>query len=279
MTQPSKSLYLELLKKALIDYSNINTFEYHPLSIVNSNWKTFFLYPLDKLLRLRNFAVFKLKFVSQQERINGYDWPAQALSMIGLNRLSNIEHCIRNIIRNEVPGDLIETGVWRGGATIFMRAVLKELNIKSRKVWVADSFKGLPEPDAKNYKADAGNSLHTFKILTASLKEVKENFKKYDLLDNQVEFLEGWFKDTLHNAPISQLALLRLDGDRYESTIQALHALYPKLSIGGYIIVDDYYAFPFCKQAVDDYRRDHGIGDLMIDIDQEAIFWCKKTAV
>jgi O-methyltransferase len=276
MWQLFQSLYLELLKKTLIDYSKINSYEYHPLTIVNANWKTAFLFPIDKLLRKRNFAISKLKYVSREERLNGYDWPANADTMIGLNRLNNIEHCIRSIIIDNIQGDFIETGVWRGGATILMRAILKEFEIKNRLVWVADSFQGLPKPDIINYKADRGNKLHTIKILTATLDEVKTNFKKYDLLDDQVVFLEGWFKDTLPKAPIDKLAIIRLDGDMYESTIQSLTNLYPKLSLGGYIIIDDYNAFPNCKQAVEDYRNKYNITNSIHLIDREAIYWRKE---
>lgn len=276
MKQPFQSLYIELLKKTLIDYSKINSYEYHPLPIVNSNWKTVSLFPLDKLLRTRDFAICKLKYVSEVKRLNGYDWPANAYTMIGLNRLNNIEHCMYSIINDNIQGDFIETGVWRGGATILMRAILKELEITDRRIWVADSFRGLPKPDPIKYEADKGNKLYSIKILVATLDEVKSNFKKYDLLDKQVVFLEGWFKDTLPKAPIDKLALIRLDGDMYESTIQAMTNLYPKLSIGGYVIVDDFNAFPNCKQAVVDYRKRNNIKDTIIEIDKEAIYWRKE---
>lgn len=275
MKQPFQSLYLELLKRSLIDYSKINSYEYHPLSIVNSNWKTAFLYPLDKILRLRNFAICKLKFVEKEKRLNGYDWPANADTMIGLNRLNNIELCIYNILKDNIEGDFIETGVWRGGATIFMRAVLKESGISDRHVWVADSFIGLPKPNTEKYKVDKNNKLHSLKILSASLDEVKNNFSKYNLLDEQVVFLKGWFKDTLPDAPIKKLALLRLDGDLYESTIQSLTYLYPKLTVGGYVIIDDYNAFEYCKKAVNDYRAEHSITNEIIEIDKEAVYWRK----
>lgn len=277
MSSLFQSPYLELLKKTLIDYSKINSYEYYPLSIVNFNWKTFLLYPIDKLLRTRNFALCKLKYVTEYNRLNGYDWPANADTMIGLNRLNNIELCIHSIINEKIPGDFIETGVWRGGSTILMRAILKELNIRERKVWVADSFQGLPKPDSSNYYADKNNKLFQQKIFRVKSEEVKNNFRKYDLLDEQVVFLEGWFKDTLPKAPINKLALLRLDGDMYESTIQALNNLYPKLSSGGYVIIDDYNAFDNCKQAVVDYRNEHKIQDMIIEIDKEAVYWRKTV--
>jgi hypothetical protein len=84
------------------------------------------------------------------------------------------------------------------------------------------------------------------------MEEVKKNFEKYNLLDNNVKFLKGWFKDTLPSAPIESLAILRLDGDLYESTMDGLINLYSKLSKGGFIIIDDWGAFPACKQAVKD---------------------------
>lgn len=270
---PGESLYLNLLKKTLVDYRAVGTWELHPLGIVNSNPKTAFLYPLDKLLRERNFGIHKRKYVSAFDRSNGYDWPAQADTMIGINRLNNIEACMADVLQNNVPGDFIETGVWRGGAVIFMRAVLKELGIADRVVWAADSFSGLPKPDAEKFPADKGNYLHALKILNVSLEDVQQNFRKYDLLDEQVRFLPGWFEDTLAAAPIDRLAVLRLDGDMYSSTIQALEALYPKVSAGGYVIVDDYNAFPNCKKAVDDYRREQGITDPVTAIDREAVYW------
>lgn len=270
-----KSPYLELLKKVLIDYDKIGSMEFHPLSIVNPNWKTFFLYPIDRLLKKRNFSIVKLKYVYKNKRINGLDWPASAKTMIGYKRLSNIEDCIRTLKEDEIEGDLIETGVWRGGAAIFMKAVLNELNITDKKVWLADSFQGLPEPK-KKYAADQVSNLHKQKILTVSKKEVEDNFRLYDLLDDKVKFIEGWFDETLANVPIERLSLLRLDGDLYESTIIALENLYPKLSIGGFIIIDDFNAFQFCKKAVLDYRLAHEIEEEIITIDKEAVFWRKE---
>jgi hypothetical protein len=176
-----------------------------------------------------------------------------------------------------VPGDLIETGVWRGGATIFMRALLKLEGVTDRIVWVADSFEGLPPPDAERYPADAGDELHTVEVLAVSLQEVKANFEKFGVLDDGVRFLKGWFRDTLSDPRIRQLAVLRLDGDMYESTTDALVRLYPRLSIGGYIIVDDYGCIPACRQAVHDFRAAHGIEDVIQWVDWTGVYW-RRTA-
>jgi O-methyltransferase len=207
-----------------------------------------------------------------QARGDGSDWPRTAHTMIGRKRLDNLHECVRAVIADGVPGDLVETGVWRGGASILMRGVLAAYE-DGRTVWVADSFDGLPPPDAARYPADADDRHHEVAYLAVPLEEVRANFAKYDLLDDQVRFLPGWFRDTLPAAPIERLAVLRLDGDMYESTWDALNALAPKVSPGGFVIVDDYLAVPGCKQAVDDYRAAHGIDAPMETIDWAAVHW------
>jgi O-methyltransferase len=201
-------------------------------------------------------------------------WPKQAHSMLGRKRLDNIQFCMERVIEDRIPGDVIETGVWRGGATIFMRAVLRAYDVRDRSVWVADSFEGLPHPSAA-YPADADSTLHERSELAVSLEEVADNFRKYDLLDEQVRFLKGWFSETLPDSPIDRLAVLRLDGDMYESTMDALMHLYGKLSAGGYLIVDDHGAVPACQAAVRDFRNRYGIVSPIIEVDWTAVYWRK----
>jgi O-methyltransferase len=208
-----------------------------------------------------------------QTRREGRDWPSDAETMIGMERLENLEWCVRDVLERDVPGDLIETGVWRGGAAILMRAMLELAGDKSRIVWAADSFAGLPSPDPVRYPNDAGDEHWKQEPLAVSREEVARNFARYGLLDDKVRFLEGWFRDTLPAAPIERLAVLRLDGDMYESTIVALESLYPKLSRGGYVIVDDYGAIPGCRAAVDDYRGRFGIREPIRTIDWTGVYW------
>lgn len=209
------------------------------------------------------------------ERAQGRDWPAQALTMIGKERLDHIQTCVERVLEERIPGDLIEAGVWRGGGVIFMRAILRAYGDRKRKVWVADSFAGLPRPDIEKYPADRGYDLSVWHALAVSAETVRENFRRFLLLDEQVAFLEGWFADTLPRAPIERLAVMRLDGDLYESTMDALVHLYPKLSPGGFAIVDDYFNSPPCRQAVEDYRQRHAIRCEMAQVDWSAAFWRK----
>ncbi|BDC35178.1 O-methyltransferase [Candidatus Dependentiae bacterium Noda2021] len=215
---------------------------------------------------------------SQDLREQGRDCPTQAHTMIGLHGLNNIQNCLEDIIKNNIPGDCIETGVWRGGAVIFMRSILKAYNVTDRTVWVADSFEGLPVPNTEKYPEDnyPYNVSTPNKILAISLEQVRDNFTKYGLLDDQVRFLKGWFKDTLPNAPIDKIALLRLDGDFYESTMDTLINLYPKLSVGGYIIIDDYVAMTQCEKAIQDYRRMHNITDKIEEAGWSIRYWKKS---
>jgi len=210
---------------------------------------------------------------NERARAEGRDWPARAHTMIGLKRLANLRMCVETILAEGIPGDLIETGVWRGGAMIFMRAILEAHEVTDRLVWVADSFAGLPPPDTKRFPHDEGITLHQFPQLAVSLERVQETFRRYGLLDTQVHFLKGWFRDTLPTAPIERLTILRLDGDLYESTIQALDGLYHKLSTGGFVIVDDYGNVPACRQAVHDFRAEHGINDPIRAIDWGGAYW------
>ncbi len=267
-------MYLDLLKKVL-------TRIVAPEQLVpvgqNRTWQARLGWPLLKILAANGYCLARPARFDVNRRLEGEDWPAEAETMIGLKRLDNIHYCMSEIIRNGIPGDVIETGVWRGGACIFMRAVLAVAGDTERRVWVADSFEGLPKASVAADTEDAfSSSAWEWNQLSVSLEAVRGNFAKYGLLDDQVQFLKGWFKDTLPAAPIERLSLLRLDGDMYESTWDAISVLYPKLSPGGYAIVDDYSTWPACKQAVDDYRRQNGISDPIIAIDKPGVFWQKS---
>lgn len=181
-------------------------------------------------------------------------------TMIGMGALNNLEQCAMEVLENRIPGDFCEAGVWRGGACIFMNAMLKVHHDMERIVWVADSFEGLPKPNDNLYPQDKGSTLWQ-QSLSVSLEDVKHNFSKYGLLNSQVKFLKGFFSETMPTAPINKLALLRIDGDMYESTIVTLRSLYPKLSAGGYVIIDDYGMIPACDKAISDYRSENKIKD------------------
>jgi hypothetical protein len=249
MNQPN--LYLDLLKRVLTD--------------------TIFAREPD--LEQDSPSQFMMGFV--EHYIQG-----RAISMLPIVRFDNLQSCIQEVIEKRIPGDLIETGVWRGGSTIFMRAALNAFGAHDRTVWVADSFEGLPEPDAEKYplEAKAYQGVVQTKVmnhLAVDEVDVKRNFERFNLLGENVRFLKGWFKDTLPTAPIKQLAILRLDGDHFESTMDALTALYERVSIGGFVIVDDYgeESWTYCKQAVDQFRASRSISSPLVRVDPSCYYW------
>jgi O-methyltransferase len=259
--------YLTLLRDSLI--GSIHPDRYRPL--LNQPW---WFGPIRRAFASVGLELVRTTSFDPKRREEGLDWPVNAESMIGRKRLDNLRTCIESALDDGTPGDLIEAGVWRGGAAIYMRAVLKSRGVADRNVWVADSFEGLPAPDPR-YPSDKGDIHSTLKDLAVSLEDVQRNFEKYGLLDECVRFLKGWFIDTLPTAPIDRLAVMRLDGDMYGSTMDSLEALYPKLSAGGYAIIDD-YNLPGARQATDDYRARNGVQEPIHQIDWTGVYWKKS---
>lgn len=203
----------------------------------------------------------------------GIDWPSQAHTMIGLKRLQQLRQACETIINENVSGQFVECGVWRGGAAIMMAAVLHDYNVTNRQVYAFDSFQGLPKPENAH---DVGDAHHTYKQLSVSMKEVFENFKKYDL-HSKVVFGEGWFEDTLPKAPMKQISVLRVDCDMFQSTMDVLFNLYDKVTPGGFVIIDD-WQLPACRQAVQDYFGADWpmiFKDKVKQIDGMGIYWRK----
>lgn len=198
-------------------------------------------------------------------------------SMMGRKRMDSLHACLDIVRSGNVAGDLMECGVWRGGGCIFMAGYLKAHDMEGRRVLAADSFEGLPQP---NHEKDAKLDLSKEKVpeLAIAQETVEENFALYDLHDANVVFLKGWFRGTLPTAPVDQLALLRLDGDLYESTMDALAALCDKVAKGGIVIVDAFKALSVCEQAVRDFfaQRDEPMLELN-EIDWTGIWWTRSV--
>ena len=247
----ARSLYLDLLEKCL---TNV-------------------IYR-DPPMRPKWTHILRKQEFSEPIRESGKDWPSRAHTMIGLKRLHSLRRQVETTLTENIPGDYIETGVWRGGACIMMRAVLAAFGIRDRLVYVADSFAGVPPPNRKRYPADRGRNFYKYKQLAVPLEDVQANFATYGLLDQQVRFVKGWFKDTLPALEAERFALIRLDGDLYESTMDALQALYPRLSPGGFVVIDD-YAMRSSRTAVHDYIDRTGEPVRLERIDDYSVYWQK----
>lgn len=205
----------------------------------------------------------------------------ESLTMIGHKRLDHLGQCVEGILAEKIPGDLMECGVWRGGAGILMAGILAARNITDRRLWLADSFAGFPATTSLAREDESGEFwdqfMEKYPEIMVSQEEVAANFARFDLLSPQIRFLKGWFSDTLPAAPVERLALLRLDGDTFGATTQALQSLYNKVSAGGFVIVDD-YAIPECRAAVKAFRDKQGIIDELHHIDWTGVFWRKGLA-
>lgn len=276
--EQNRGWYLDLLKKGLAGhlYSDEPLLQFRLYDI----WEGASFFRKVRFKILNRFLASRGLRLAQ--KISHTPWqlkreetsPLIAHTMIGKKRLDNVQYCCEEVLRDNIPGDFLEAGVLRGGVVILMRGILKAYGASERIVWAADSFAGLPPPNPGKYPVDQRDLHYPYEELRCSLEEVQRHFAKYDLLDGQVRFLKGWFSETLPGIPIQRLSVLRSDTDMYESTMDVLVNLYPKLSVGGFFIEDD-YGLKGPRAAIDDYRKAHGITDKMVWIDDHAVYWRK----
>jgi O-methyltransferase len=254
-----RAAYLDLLKLSLCDLVGVGT---------ESVYRTF---EEEPRIYSRELPAEQLGY-----RVSGRDWPLHALTMIGLQRLDDLQDCVESVVADGVEGDLIEAGTWRGGASILMRATLDSLGAGDRTIWLADSFEGFPTPDPEAFpEDDAADDLSPFDFLAAPVEQVREHFARLGY-EHGIEFVPGFFDETMPRLRGRRWSLIRLDGDTYESTSLALESLYPGLAPGGYLIVDDYHFVSECRRAVDEFRAKHGIDETLEQVDWSCMRWRRQ---
>jgi len=187
-------------------------------------------------------------------------------------------YCWKLFFSVGTPGDFVECGVWRGGASIFARAVMVAYQ-QDRRVWLFDSFEGLPK--AATVKDTNMWSHQTY--LRVSMQQVQSNFERFGLYDpEKVKFVKGYFSQTIRNNlgfdALTEIAVIRVDGDMYESCFDILANFYSKVAVGGYVIIDD-WSIPSCRSAVNDIRNEVGILEDLATIDVASVFWQKSRTV
>ena len=208
-------------------------------------------------------------------------------TMTSVTRSKMLWNLCKKVLKEDIPGDFVECGVWKGGSAGIMGLVLKQSDHnKVRKLHLFDSFEGLPQPssadgaDAAAYSGGVSSGeLVSVNECVVGLEEV-QNFilKVLKLSENRVVFHKGWFQDTipaLGKKP-DNIAFLRLDGDWFESTKVCLDYLYDRIPIGGIILLDDYFCWEGCKKATDDFRASRGINDEIVRVDRESVYWIKR---
>jgi O-methyltransferase len=256
-----RASYLDLLKLALCDLAGAGT--------LTISWTG------DR-------RVFSRELTGEDQyrwRADGRDWPLNALTMTGLQRLDDLQTCVETVVNDGVPGDLIEAGSWRGGSSILMRATLDALGADERTVWVADSFQGFPVPEANGVSEDREleTDMSGLDYLAPSLEQVKGYFARFGC-EHGVNFVPGFFEETMAGLRGREWSVVRLDGDTYKATRLTLEALYPGLAVGGFLVSDDYAFLPACRRAIDDFREEHGIAEPIEQIDYNGARWRRERA-
>ena len=203
----------------------------------------------------------------------------EAYTATSIERVYALKSAITYIIKNKIKGDFVECGVWKGGSCMLMAKTLVNEGEKERKIWMYDTFDGMTEPTDDDCEIEtniSGSDLlkntpkNTDKFnmwAYAPLEMVKKNMKKTMFPEERIHFIEGKVENTLGKVKPQNMSLLRLDTDWYESTKCELEQLYPLLSIGGVLIVDDYGHFSGAKKAVDEYFSKTNVKPLMNRID------------
>lgn len=276
----TRSRYLDLLKRALVNL----IYPEHELRIelLEERGRSGGPPPAEQLMRdirYRSPAAFDELVASKRDGSVRRRRPSRfSHTMVGMARLDNLEYCARKVFADGVPGDFLEAGVCQGGAAIFMRGLQVAFGQADRRVWLADSFQGLPLPTHEVDRAgDLDWSEPKQPWLACDLGAVQDNFRTYDLLDDGVRWLPGWFSETLPSAPVERLAILRADADLYQSTREILESLYDRVSPGGFVVIDDYGAIEACRLAVDEFRAERGVAEPLRRIDWTGVYWRREA--
>jgi hypothetical protein len=209
-------------------------------------------------------------------------------TMTSAERLWSLLNAVRYVTVENVPGDFVECGVWRGGSVMAMAGELTRLGVDDRRIWLYDTFEGMTAPTSEDIEASTGRTAADMLSTTAvadgnnvwcvaGRPEVEANVRSTGYRFEQFQFVEGDVAHTLpHHAP-NQISLLRLDTDWYESTRVAMDVLYPRLVVGGVCILDDYGHWQGARQAVDEYFAALGRRPYMHPIDYSGRAFIKTS--
>ena len=230
-------------------------------------------------VRLRHADAFdRLMAVKRDGDILHNGYPHRfSHTMAGLAFLDVLERCSEEVFADHVPGDFMEAGVCQGGAAIFMRALQIAHGQRHRRTWVADSFAG--PPPTTSSAAGVGHADMTGEEqpwMSFDRQTVEEHFRRYDLLDRNVHFIAGPFHETMPGASVDKLAVLRLDVSSYDATLDVMENMYPRLSPGGFVLVDDYGLVKGCREAVDRFRRQMDIQTPLRWVEWRGVYWRKE---
>lgn len=195
-------------------------------------------------------------------------------TMTSLEAVFALYTSVNYVLDREIPGDILECGVWRGGSALLAALIMKARNVSDRKLYLYDTFQGMPTPtefDVDKYGRTGFEMMEQYGDdigwCYASLEDVKAAFSAHNF-DFEIHFVQGDVIETLERIKPEAISVLRLDTDWYESTAVEFQQLYPRLSTGGVLIVDDYGCWAGSRKATDDYFREVP-GPMLTRIDKE----------
>lgn len=196
-------------------------------------------------------------------------------TLLGRERLRNAGYTVLDVARRGVKGQIVECGTYRGGALAFMSLVNKAVESK-RFLWGFDTFKGLPPPSNLDGPGSIGRGFTG--DLLATEEDCRQTFGLIGLDMSDVRLVPGLFQDTLKNvkSEIGEISVLRLDGDWYDSTMCCLQELYDQVTVGGWVIIDDYGHWEGCKKAVDEFLKMRNISPTFKQTDYTEVCWIKS---
>jgi hypothetical protein len=211
-------------------------------------------------------ALLRWRYRSQALRRNGADrkkieavFKCLEFSLVGWQGLEVTYDCARRAISEGVSGALVECGVAQGGSALLLALVNREFGFDQRMLWLFDSYQGLPDPTKDDYEGDKTGT-HVRPLPKGSCLGTYEEVSRLLFVHNQISrqaisMVKGWFQDTLPvtRAKIGPIAVLRLDGDWYESTKVCFENLFDQVSNNGFVILDDYFSCFGCKKATDEF--------------------------
>lgn len=226
-------------------------------------------YEVLNLLKDKTYTTNDIIFLMKYKK---YVTQKDIYSMGAKNEIDLMEECIKTIVNEKIEGDIIEAGVWKGGMGMWIQNLLNYYNDK-RTLWLFDTYGKFPE---SSYDKD--RKIHPITEYLFSEKyninDVKINFEKFNLLDNNIKFIIGEFKNTIPITDISKISILRLDSDYYDSTMLILEKYYNNISKGGYVIIDDYNnEYLAAKEAINDFRKKYNIKNPIINKGYGYVYW------
>lgn len=185
-------------------------------------------------------------------------------TMVTSKNLISLYNLVQRANTQDVPGDIVECGVWNGGSAVMMASAMQDASmpVPQRSIWLFDSFQGLPPPSERD--GDAEQESYFEGWCKGDQANVERAFNTFDLPLSNVKIVPGWFNDTLHTAAVSQIAVLHIDADWYDSVKIVLDTFYDRVAPGGFVMLDDYGYWKGCDRAVADFFTERGITNITI---------------